>query len=183
MSKKIITVENGEEVKFKRNVITIFSGDKALEFRYPNKLIYKSVLDKLKADDTAAAFEILFDDCLNQLDNKFEFEDKVYYFEELANKFLGFKEMNLVAEDNKYNISVNGKEFIISKPDRNQVKELFNLNLKSSIDALNYVYRNLKISGYEFDLNNNIEDIVDYYSMHQLASVLVFNKNLDLKKK
>lgn len=181
-TKRIKEVKNGEEILPKRNVITISANNNLLEFKYPNKLTYKNVLDKLKSDDTASAFELLFDDCLNLLNNKFDFEDKVLYFEELANKFLSFNEISVEIEDNKYSITVNNKNLKLLKPDRNQIKELFNLNLKSNIESLNYIYNKLKTDGYTFDFNN-IEDIVDYYSMHQLASILIFNKNIEIKKK
>jgi len=180
--KKIIKVENSEEIKVKRNVITIESNGKLLEFKYPNKLTYKNVLDKLKNDDTASSFEILFDDCLNQLDNNFEFEDKIGYFEELASKFLSFKEFSFDERDGLFIVVINNKELKFKKPDREQIKQLFNVNLKSSTESLNYIYSNLKVSGYEFNFYE-IEDIVDFYSLHQLPSMFIYHKQLDLKKK
>lgn len=179
---KIISAVGGEYIQPKRNVITINSNNKLLEFKYPNKLTYKKVLDKLKNDDTADAFEVLFDDCLNQLDNNFEFDDKIGYFNQLATTFLSFKEADIKYDDNIYTINVNNKEFTFRKPNREEIKQIFNISLKSNIDALAFIFDKLKLSGYEFNFDV-IEDIVDYYSLHQLAGVLIYNKQLDLKKK
>jgi len=179
---KIIEAKGGEYISQKRDIITINHNSKLLEFKYPNKLTYKNVLDKLKEDDTAGAFEILFDDCLNQLDNNFEFDDKIGYFTELSSNFLSFKEADIIYDNNIYTVSINSKEFKIRKPNREEIKHLFNLSIKSSVDALGYIYNNLKIEGYIFNMSD-INDIVDYYSLHQLSGVLIYNKSLDLKKK
>jgi len=155
---------------------------KDLVFKNPNLLVYSSVLSKINSNDIASAYEILFDSCINVLENIYEYDEKISYFSDLSEAFLKLKESTITKSENVYTIKVGDKEVLIKHPSRDEFKEIFNLNISSSVMAWQYIYTTLYVSGYKFNLDN-FDDLQLFVSCNQIPTIILYNKQLDLKKK
>lgn len=156
--------------------ITVKVGEKdlSLKFKSPNKLIYKLVIDTM-TNDTYEAMDILFDNLETTGKYKDDFATKILFFPELNNKFLDFIEYEPEFVEGGFNVKLGKKLLKVKYPDRDNFKELFNLNIKSTSEALLFVLENM-VEGGELTLK-------EMFSLKDLPTIILFQKQVDFKKK
>ncbi len=152
-------------------------GNLTLSFKEADKFILNQVIDLINKDNYGA-LEMLFDYLvIDKSFNKEDFATKMIFYPELREKVLSFvtPEVNK-NDDGSFEIRVNKKVLALKNPDKIQFKELFNKNIESPTYALEYVLDTL-YDGYE-KLTNS-----EYFGLIQLPTMILFQKQLDLKKK
>lgn len=149
------------------------------KFRQPNKDIYEKALQFIKVGNMYDAFEVFYNSLV--IANKYvdDYEIKVLFFPEIITKYLTFLTPDMLENtDTLFVLSINGKRIEIRKPDKKMFKEIFNKNMNNSLQALDYIFDNLVNEPDSIEL-----DLIEYVSLKDIPSVLLFNKQVELKKK
>lgn len=155
-------------------------------FKKPNKLTYKLAMEYLQSEDRFSAFETIFNSTLHSTDYEGGIEAikndetlKTLFFGDLAEKYLNFSDITVDVEKTESNfiVKINNKSVTLRYPNKEEYKEIFNRNVKNYLDAWEYIYDNLKTEG------NDINDLKLFAAASNVPSLIIYNKQISLKKK
>lgn len=153
------------------------------KFKSPSKLTYKVALEYLQKEDRYAAFETLFNSTLIETDYEGDLKEdeytKVLFFGDLATNYLDFSGIKVDIDkfEDRFEVTIGKKKFTLRYPSKEEYKEIFNRNVKNFMDAWEYIYSTLKTEGDE------ITDIKQFAAASNIPSVILYSKQMQLKKK
>lgn len=168
--------------------------DVVFKFKQPSKLVFSKAYNSMTENDYFMAVEIIIDNCLqNELDSDGKERMIVLLSAPIIAEFFKFETVNII-DDYKGN-SKEYKELKINNPiiltlfagnykifikplSRFDYKEIYNRSIISSIDALDYVFNNLKIGGDDIQKNLPV-----YFSCIKVSEYLLMYKHNSIKKK
>jgi hypothetical protein len=154
-------------------------GELSAKFKQPTKLIYKVALDLLDIkNDKFSALESFFKSTVIGDEYKEDFEVQAIFFPELLTEFFKFDYFDVNRDGDMFIITINEKEIKVKSPNRDQFKKIFNTNMVSKVEAIDLVFEELVQ-----DADNVNISLKEYLSLREFPTILLFNKELDLKKK
>jgi len=174
--------------------------DIELTFRQPNKLNYSEAISNLSKQDYYEAIDILVQNCYLQTEGDIDLINeeplKMQISDSILLKFLDFSSVDIstnytgekykaeykkLKKDNEllFTVTVNDDSvFFIKSLDRTDYKNIFNKSISSPLQALDYIYQELKVGG------DDIYDNDKYYvSCFQISDYLLKYKSNTVKKK
>lgn len=162
----------------KEKTIKIEVGTYSASFRQPTKFEYSKVLE-LEKSNLYDAMELLYDSTVIADKYKNDFEIKTVFYSKLKVEFMSFIIPDITENESTFTVTLNDKIFNIKKATREQHKQLFNESITgSAIDAIDFIFENLVENSDDINLS-----LMEYISLKDIPRILVFNKQLDLKKK
>lgn len=161
-----------------KNTIKLEVGQYSASFRQPTKFEYAKAI-ALEKSDLYDALELIYDSTVIAEKYKNDFSVKTVFFALLKKEFLNFVPFDFTENEYSFTVTINETKFNVRKPTRDQHKQLFNESIMGSvIDAIDYIFEYLVE-----DVDNVNLSLLEYVSLKDLPNLLVFNKQLELKKK
>jgi len=145
-------------------------------FKQPTMLVYKAFLEQ-KDSDKFKAFENFYNSLVIGTTYKDQPEVQIMFFTELNKRFLNFFDYDFEDTEVNFKVTINEKVFTIAYPNKEQFGKLFNANLEGTLEGLEYIMENLS-NDKTIDLS-----IKEVLSLRSIPQLILFNKQLQLKKK
>lgn len=167
-----------------------------LEFNSPSLLMYRSYFKKQQLQENGESLDYLFQNCVIKKKD-YDIFDTIPYMDNITSEFLDFHLVDVSLKGENFLIEIYNKtseinetadpillkSLVIKRPSRAELMNLINLlSSNGGMLAWEYCYNKLKKSGDSFN-QKDFNDLLMFVSCNRIANVIIYHKDLDLKKK
>lgn len=165
----------------KIEVVSLDNTKYIMNFKKPTTFDYTHAIIALNKNDYYGAFDFMFNALATDTKYKENDEIKALFFNEFYENYFKFIELEEFYSDENglYKVTINKKTVKFKKPDRKVYKEIFNERIGNPIGALDIIFEKLLLPEFaDIDLT-----VMEYVSLKDIPTALLFNKQIELKKK